>query len=176
MGELAEYSQLVAKVDAKFADIASRHAAEMRCSKGCSACCQPGISVSKVEQHHVKLFLQRHPAIQERVATVEERPGCCRFLTVEGDCLIYLARPILCRSHGAPLYQEDEEGSGQRQVCELNFSGRTLAELDGADFFNVDLLQTLLALINKRYFTHEARNRYLLDPQGIIDGTPAFAI
>ena len=174
--KIAEYSQLLVKVEAKFDEISSRHPDKMSCSRGCSSCCQPGMSVSKVEQQSIQFFLGQHPEIQAVILAGEHPPDRCYFLSSHGDCQIYEVRPIICRSHGAPVFRESQDGSRHRQICRLNFSGFNLDELDGVDFFNLDLLNTLLALINKKYFETDARNRYVLDENGVITGTPSFAI
>ena len=176
--QIVEYEQLVAKVDAKFDEIACRHPLAVTCRMGCSACCQHGISVAKVEQQSIHRFLQSNPQLLDQLAANGAVRGGehCFFLSADGTCFIYPVRPVLCRSHGAPLYSGGGDGVMGRNTCALNFGGVDLAALDAADHINTDLLNTLLALINKKYFSEKARDRYCLDWEGIVRGVPSFTI
>ncbi len=152
------YRQLLAKVDAKFEDIRRRHSAQFRCAAGCHGCCQPGLTVSPVERASIHAFLSANPARHETVEQLaKENPHAgqrCSFLTASGSCSIYEVRPVVCRSHGAPLKVKplgSDASDVLLDVCPLNFEGTPLDSLGAADFIQLETLDTLLALINMEY-------------------------
>jgi len=78
---------------------------------GCGARCTAGIEILEAEFHAIQEALNRLPAAErERVLGQEKRvtvPGtdyaytACRFRDVErGRCLVYAARPLICRLFG----------------------------------------------------------------------------
>lgn len=161
---LARYRELVAKVDATFAAIHSKHAAQMQCGRGCTSCCKPGLTVCAVENATIREYLSTHP-----VAPAGDRTDRCSMLASDGACTIYPVRPLVCRSHGAPLAFK-EQGQERRDVCPLNFAtsaadaGAVLEALSPQDCINLDTLNTLLALINKAYAPAASLARYPLAP------------
>ena len=42
---LATYEQLLAKLEHKFAEIQARNQSQMKCGRGCHACCVPNLTV-----------------------------------------------------------------------------------------------------------------------------------
>jgi len=47
--------------------------------------------------------MARRPARALRAHAATARPDRCAALDEGGRCLVYAARPIVCRSHGAPI-------------------------------------------------------------------------
>lgn len=100
----------------------------LTCHRGCAGCCQDGLKVGESEA----------AAIREAASTLsaDELPhprGACVFLSSEGACRIYAARPYVCRTQGLPLswFEEDEEEDlvERRAICELNDPGAPLDAL-----------------------------------------------
>jgi Fe-S-cluster containining protein len=73
----------------------------------------------------------------------------CSFLLKDGSCGIYELRPIVCRSHGAPIQFKDEEEKLFRDVCPLNFTNQNIGNLHPNDVMNLDTINSLLALLLK---------------------------
>ena len=150
---LAKYAQLVAKVDTKFNAIHQQHRADMQCGKGCAACCKPGLTVSSVEAAAIKDYVSQHSEVRAQLDALDaltdaaSRANGCALLTKDGGCSIYPVRPLVCRSHGAPLKWREKE-SALRDVCPLNFTENSLEQIADSDFIDLDTLNTLLALIN----------------------------
>ena len=146
--DLSRYHALQAKVDAKFQEIRARRPEDFACRKGCHSCCVPGITVFAVEQAAIQSFFDTHPERLEAAKRIQrDNPHGgerCAFLEADGGCVIYEARPLVCRSHGAPLGTEFA-----LDVCPLNFTDVPLETLPTPDVIRLETLNTLLALVNR---------------------------
>jgi len=87
--------ELTAKVDAFFSSVQERHGDDMQCGTGCSDCCHVRLTVTAVEAAAIRALARR--------VTPNADPAKCAALDELGRCQIYEARPIVCRSHGAPI-------------------------------------------------------------------------
>jgi hypothetical protein len=124
------YLQLTAKVDAFFARVQTRHAADMQCGSGCDACCRTRLTVTGVEAAAVRAHVAAmSPEARARLAEVARRPYDpgdmrCAALEDDGRCLVYAGRPLVCRSHGVPV-RVYAENDGRRlpviDACPKNF-------------------------------------------------------
>lgn len=156
---LANYAQLLAKVDAKFSEIRGRHEDSFQCAKGCHSCCKPGLTVNALEAHAIRNWIGQRPDIRQKIKDLQEQNPHqgqrCSLLAADGACAVYEVRPIVCRSHGAPLKFKDK-GIDRRDVCPLNFSG-DISTLSGENLVNLDLLNTLLSLITQQFGASEER-------------------
>lgn len=152
---LANYAALLAKVDAKFTEIQAAAGPAMRCGAGCHSCCLPGLSVNDVEAEHLRSYVAARPALAEKLtalAAADPHGGTrCALLDASGRCSVYEARPVVCRSHGVPIEVKGESGRKQKDVCPLNFRGTPVADLPSSMILNLDLLNTLLALIDAQF-------------------------
>lgn len=154
MSRSPEYDALVAKVDAFAEKVATRRPADLECRRGCSGCCAPGLTVSPVEAAAIREHLEAADGLPERGTD----PEACAFLTPRGECSIYPARPLVCRTQGLPLlYPPDvvpaeavmaSAGEGEVTWCPLNF---TESAPDGEDVLDAGRLDEMLALINRRF-------------------------
>lgn len=147
MESLTQYRLLLEKVDCFSAAIAARFGGEVACRRGCDACCTH-IGVMAVEAIALALAVAALPeaereAIRERARTMADGDACP--LLLDGVCLLYDARPVICRSHGLPLLLE-EEGGRRIDHCPLNFRG--LESLPGDAVLNLETLNSALAGIN----------------------------
>jgi len=119
--------ELTAKIDAFFSRVEARHGGDMACQTGCSDCCHVRLTVTTVEAAAITAHLEALPA-DER-ATLARRaagspPDRCAALDALGRCQIYAARPVVCRSHGAPIRMR-EGGLPVIQSCYRNFTHTT---------------------------------------------------
>jgi len=154
---LHNYRNFVAKIDARCGRIVSEMGDSIACRDGCDHCCRH-ISLFPVEALAVALALQKSPPekstrIRELAAsaTMEKCP-----LLENGGCLLYEARPIICRTHGLPLLIS-REGDKVLDFCPRNFKEVSIfpshANLD------LDLLNATLAAINA-VFTASIKENY----------------
>lgn len=100
----------------------------------------------------------------------------CDFLNTDGECMIYDVRPVVCRSHGAPILvpRDDDpvpnsEIELEGDVCPLNFESSDLAKLPASDWIRLDTLNTILAAIDREFDANKAGTRHSLDAATMID-------
>ncbi len=165
---LTTYRQLLAKLDQKFTEIQQRNLSKMKCGQGCHSCCVPNLTTFEIERENLNELIQSIPGLEKKLRDLEARDPFlgkrCRFLESDGNCAVYEARPLVCRSHGAPLFSKRDDGASLRDVCPLNFEDiKNLSDLASDDFINLDLLNTLLAAINKELDPSGARTPLSVD-------------
>ena len=103
---MSRLDEVTAKVDAFFARVEARHGDDMQCHTGCSDCCHARLTVTGVEARAIGHELAtwdppRRAALAAHAAAAPT--DRCAALDPGGRCLIYAARPVVCRSHGAPI-------------------------------------------------------------------------
>jgi Fe-S-cluster containining protein len=154
---LDNYRQLVARVDALCRGILGALAGRITCSEGCSDCCT-AITLFPVEAAALEAALQalpedRRSAILRHVA--EHAGGERCPLLDHHRCLLYDARPIICRTHGLPIIY-DEGDHRTTDCCPLNtVEGESL---HGSAVIDLDRLNTLLVAVNALYLSHVDRD------------------
>ena len=119
MSEFRNYLLLRAEIDLKVEKLFDQHKGHMVCRKGCDACCF-GFKVFPVEFYAIK----KATGLKGEYAPGDDINGNerCQFLH-NHECTIYQHRPIICRTHGLPLLNMNEEGTEwELSVCELNFT------------------------------------------------------
>ncbi len=162
--DLTQYRELLRRVEEKFEEIRALHPDQFACRLGCHSCCRPGLTVNALEAEALRIFFAAHPAAAaeaRRLAALDPHKGKrCALLDENGACVAYEARPLVCRSHGAPLqFRPLEDGKKdaesqlrQRDVCPLNFTGLEIAQLPAGAVINLDTINTLLALLTRLAF------------------------
>lgn len=100
---MSRLAELHAKVDGFFTRVEQRHGDDMQCATGCSDCCHVRLTITEVEAAAIEELVDSWPEAR-RAALAEIGPDDhCAALDASGRCKIYEARPIVCRSHGAPI-------------------------------------------------------------------------
>lgn len=100
---MSRLGELHVKVDGFFARVSARHGEDMECETGCSDCCHVRLTITQVEAAAIRALVTSWPPTR-RAALAETGPvDHCAALDPGGRCKIYEARPIVCRSHGAPI-------------------------------------------------------------------------
>lgn len=151
---LANYFQMVSRVDHLCQGIHDMLAAQITCSKGCSSCCT-AITLFPVEAAALNAALEALPdeqrtAILQHVAAHAEGERCP--LLEDHCCLLYDARPIICRTHGLPIvYTEGPEQKAD--CCPLNLSDDE-QPVSGSAVIDLDRLNTLLVAVNALFLSH----------------------
>lgn len=151
---LDNYNQMVARVDALCRGIQEILSGRITCSAGCSGCCT-SITLFPVEAAAMNAALEALPATRRAAILhhVAEHAGGERCPLLEDHrCLLYAARPIICRTHGLPIiYNEGSERKSD--CCPLNLSdGEQL--VPGSAIIDLDRLNMLLVAVNALFLSH----------------------
>ena len=142
---MSRLPELTAKVDAFFARVADRHGADMQCATGCSDCCHVRLSVTGVEAAAIRALVASWPAAQ-RAELADQGPAdrCAALDPATGRCRIYAARPLVCRSHGAPI-RLTRQSLPVIEACHRNFRH---SEADADCVLDQGTLSALLLAVN----------------------------
>lgn len=133
---------------------------KIKCRKGCSQCCSQIFRITQVDAAVIKEHLNEVPfevkdALKKKAADYISNSDSnnisniskdeyevklkipCPALNEDGACMIYEARPVICRRFGPPVF--DYKIPGKLFACELNFS-------NGEEIVDNDLIpkQTLI--------------------------------
>ena len=149
---LDNYRQLTARIDELCGAITASLGEQITCSPGCSSCCT-SITIFPVEAAALREELYNLPDSQAdeiRRHVAEHATGeRCPLLSLH-HCLLYRARPIICRTHGLPIIYTTEEGRSS-DCCPLNLSGAEA--VSGAHVVDIDKLNTLLVAVNSIFLS-----------------------
>ena len=149
---MSRYPDLAAKVDAFFARVQARHGEDMQCGSGCHHCCHVRLSVTRVEADAIRSEVAGWTAERKQALTanVTASPhGHCSALDANGRCLIYEVRPIVCRSHGAPIRMRDERSLPVIQACSNNFTQRGPAAADADCVLDQTTLSAMVLAVDR---------------------------
>lgn len=152
--ELANYRVLVNRVDNLCAAVSTEFATQITCHAGCSGCCRE-LTLFPVEAAALLAALADLPAERRPLpatATTNGESNSCPLL-VDGLCLIYANRPIICRTHGLPLLLQ-VGGENRVDFCPENF--RQTTTLPGKAIINLELLNQSLVAINAHFVANTA--------------------
>ena len=149
---LENYRHLVARVDALCQGIEKSLREHITCSEGCSTCCT-AITLFPVEAAALNSALE--------VLSAEEAADIRRYVSEHASgercpllhhqrCLLYAARPIICRTHGLPILYTDND---QQHVdcCPLNME--QCEDLPGSVVIDIDRLNAVLVAVNALYLS-----------------------
>jgi Fe-S-cluster containining protein len=148
---LANLKALHAKIDAFFERVQYEHREHMQCRSGCSLCCQQSLSLFPVEMQSVVARVEELPEdAQDRIRYRLAHPTPSCPLLEEDRCVIYEARPTICRSHGLPIEVSSDDGRKSRSSCPLNFAGvLPLHRVRDGNVLDIDRLNKMLVLVNQ---------------------------
>jgi len=149
---LGNYRQLVARVDALCSSIETALGEQITCSAGCSDCCT-AFTLFPVEAAAIREALAALP-MEERAAIhrqVQEHAAGerCPLLSRQ-HCMLYEARPIICRTHGLPILFKDKD-TQRIDCCPLNLSASD--SLPASAVIDLDRLNTVLVAVNALFLS-----------------------
>lgn len=162
MSGLENYLSLLSRVDELCSNTAERFDSQISCRPGCDACCRH-LSIFAVEAAAVKVALsalaEPDAAMIRQKAEMTGLEDPCPLLH-DGLCLLYRARPIICRTHGLPLLITRDGASGV-DFCPENF--QSLSSIPGSAVIDLDRLNAALTAINALFLqSHPGPERMTL--------------
>jgi hypothetical protein len=155
---LKNYLTLVERVDDLCLRATEEFGAHIACRAGCAGCCRH-LSLFPVEAVALARALNDLPAEQAahiRGQAAQNLDDATCPLLSNNHCLLYTARPIICRTHGLPLLTSQENGKQLIDFCPLNFQG--FDSLPGSAIIDLDRLNTTLAAINALFVAEWHKN------------------
>ncbi len=156
---LESYERYVRDLDDFCAKLREKYWEALNCRPGCVTCCSRELTVFPIEAARIRRHISGFGAVRreqlrarlaESNASVEAAP--CPLL-YRGRCLVYPARPLLCRTEGYVLAHRDPDTHGWRvTACPKNFEKLDLAsEIPAPDLINLESLNQSLAVLNHAY-------------------------
>jgi hypothetical protein len=153
-----DYQTLVKRVDGHIAGTQKAFPDKIACKKGCDRCCR-FLTLFPVEAFSLSWAYVRLPEnIKAKIGLNLEKYGCP--LLIDRECVLYPFRPIICRTHGYPIYLE-KKGQGLVDFCPDNFKG--VSSFPKETLLHLDQLNTLLAAINLQFIGAIEKDPPLLD-------------
>ncbi|RLB94301.1 MAG: YkgJ family cysteine cluster protein [Deltaproteobacteria bacterium] len=145
---LKNYMALLKQVDLHIKQVETDYSDKIVCKKGCDSCCR-FLNLFPVEAFALaSAFLQTDKPNRDIIrAELKKRTTGCPLL-INHQCHLYGARPIICRTHGYPLYFK-KKGTALVDFCPKNFKGMT--SFPKESLLDLEQLNTLLAAINKQF-------------------------
>lgn len=151
------YRRILDRADEFFRSVAESQPQNLRCGRGCSLCCYGLFEIGsgdvaviadglarlhpmrrrKIIRNAIDIIAaSAHPNLRECSPIEKEKffdrtaSVACPNLSDRGECMIYDSRPLVCRTFGLPLRENDRYIG---DVCELNFTDAPAGEkLDAA--------------------------------------------
>lgn len=134
-----KFTDISDKIQNEFDRNIQKYGDKIQCRKGCSQCCSQIFRITQTDAAIMKIHLIELP--QETKDLLKKKSEAynfkikknfnspdeyytepkipCPALDVNGACMIYEARPIICRRFGPPVY--DYKNPEKLFACELNF-------------------------------------------------------
>ncbi|MEW6439344.1 MAG: YkgJ family cysteine cluster protein [bacterium] len=150
----SNYQRLIEKVDRHLRTLPA-----CACPGGCSVCCRAGLSLFPVEAFYLRRAFRQLPAGLRELATegLPDGDGDACPLLLDGRCLLYEQRPMLCRTHGHPFILRPDGGPepGSRVLhpgCEvLGQVAGNEPPGEAGSFLDMDRLNRMLVAVNELF-------------------------
>ncbi|MCL1865582.1 MAG: YkgJ family cysteine cluster protein [Spirochaetes bacterium] len=138
MKSITLYNSLIEKLNYYEMKLLQRHGESINCKKGCDYCCMLE-SVFPIEAYIIYSSPIDMNIICESY-TSNEKEETCVFLK-DKICTIYSARPVICRTHGYPVFVE-----GRADMCPENF--KDIKSIDSEYILDLENVNNAIASIN----------------------------
>lgn len=152
---MAKYTILSNRADILFASSCQPFRAFLQCRAGCCSCCTLSSVLSIEAIALARAIMNIDPDKRTSIsiqANKEEMPHCPMLL--DGLCTIYSARPLICRTHGAPLaYIGYRSESIEISACPLNFPSDFV--FDTKKLLFMDELNAELLALNQQLLSQQ---------------------
>jgi len=167
----ANYQAFLKRVDTHILHVEEKYGNDIVCKKGCDACCR-FLNLFPVEAFALSHAFAQLPVKEQKIiaANIEKEPDNCPLL-IKNTCALYLNRPIICRTHGYPIYMETKTET-YIDFCPENFKGFTSFPKDA--IISIEQLNTTLTAINQHFL--ESIETDTLFPERIPVSTALFLL
>ncbi|MDP4185624.1 MAG: YkgJ family cysteine cluster protein [Bacteroidota bacterium] len=159
---IKEYFSLRLEIEKLCEHLTSTHQKHLKCKEGCDLCCLD-FDVFPIEYYAIREEIRK----QEITLPSEAQGGRCSFLK-NHSCSLYNLRPIICRTHGLPLLNMNEEGTQwELSFCELNFKDTNENDFDENNTYPQDTFNSRLFMLNRDFissFDEKSYNEFDLIP------------
>ena len=154
---LENYTALLERIDSHTQRVADDFKGQLACRKGCDSCCR-FLTLFPVEALALgRAFERLSPAdrarIEENIGEQEQNDPAeeraCPLL-IDRACMLYGARPVICRTHGFPLYME-KDGEAMVDFCPKNF--KETESLPKEALLSLEQLNTTLSAVNTHFIS-----------------------
>jgi hypothetical protein len=156
------YREILGRLDAWAEQASALHGERLECRRGCDDCCRRHLSLFPVEavalgRAAAALSSPEREELARHLADWDGRYGekagdaPCPLLR-EGSCLLYEARPVLCRTHGFPLLARpsgdpDSGEEGSLSWCFRNFRDAASRPPDAGGVLDMDRINRVLGAV-----------------------------
>ncbi|MEZ4691228.1 MAG: YkgJ family cysteine cluster protein [Ignavibacteria bacterium] len=134
-----KYINLTGLIQDEFNRNADLHGDQIKCKKGCSQCCSQIFRITMLDSeviisHINNMDIAQQEFLKSKAEKYIDLTGHyknesdeffvkpeipCPALDENGSCMIYEARPVICRRFGPPVF--DYKNPEKLYACELNF-------------------------------------------------------
>ena len=138
MKSIKLYNSLIEKLNNYETKLLQKYGGSINCKNGCSHCCILE-SVCSIEAYMIYSSATLGRIISESF-TSPVREDRCIFLK-DNSCAIYPVRPVICRTHGYPLFTD-----GGIDTCPENF--KDIKSIDSEYILDLKNVNDAIASIN----------------------------
>jgi uncharacterized protein len=156
------YHRLQRRMDRFFRQVKRREKSNLTCRAGCSDCCQRDLSLFPVEVDVLVAAARELPEnvrggiLKRARRALNDAEAPCPLLDRAGKCLVYVNRPMICRSHGLPLLVTCPGKEPSLSVCPLNF--RQVLTFRSGCVLDLAPVNQILTTINHLWCTEQETN------------------
>ena len=149
------FIDLQQEIDEKCEALHKMHTDHTKCKKGCDQCCM-NFNLLPIEFEYIQKNLKK----KHRELAPTSNNDECKFL-INHICSIYEFRPIICRTHGLPILNMDDEGENwELSFCPLNFSKVSDDFFHFENCYEQDYYNSKLFLLNNDFLQTDAGKKY----------------
>jgi uncharacterized protein len=140
---IGKYLKLREEVDKACIPLHRTHKKYTLCKQGCDECCM-NFRLLPIEFYSILFSLK-----EEKMLNLNDKDSeSCPFL-INHACVIYQHRPLICRSHGLPILDMDQEGENwELSFCPLNFTENNDEYFTHSNCYHQDLFNSKLYMLN----------------------------
>lgn len=141
-----KYLMLREEVDTACISLHKIHSNYTCCKQGCDECCM-NFRLLPIEFYSILFSVKEEKNMNLNDINSES----CPFM-IKHSCSIYQHRPIICRSHGLPILDMDQEGENwELSYCPLNFKENDDEYFTHSNCYHQDLFNSKLYMLNLEF-------------------------